>query len=100
MRSQSVLSTREIRVAVTTDTVPLAETVRFAFTAYVGRPTSGQWVTGAWKPTQLPTREWVAYVTVGPRGAAVLPVGEYAVWIDITDTSTEPVEPVATLTIV
>lgn len=99
MRSLPALSTREIRVAVTTDVTPLNDPVRFAFTSPSGQPAAGDWATGAWKPTQLPTREWVAYIRVGPAGDVALPAGEYVVWVSVTDATTAPVEPVATLVV-
>ena len=99
MRYRSVLATREIRVAVTADVSPVGDVVQFAFTNPNAQPVSGDWISGAWKTDQLPTREWVAYITVGPRGDIALPVGEYAVWISVTDSTTEPVEPVDVLTI-
>ena len=90
-----------VRVAVTATAPPNGDVVKFAFVDIDSRstqPVTGDWVTGTWEPTQLPTGEWVARCLIGA-GGKVLPVGMYAVWVWVVDSPTVPVKPVSTITI-
>jgi hypothetical protein len=59
-------------------------------------PATTGWRDGQWVTT--PTGLLLAAVLVGP-GALELPRAKYAVWIQVVDNPSNPVEPVDTLTI-
>lgn len=76
---------------------PTADPVSFAFTA-TGEPASGDWHNGVW--SQPVTGQFFAQCLVGPgTGGVPLPVGEYLVWVRITDNPEVPERPVGRLTI-
>ena len=67
---------------------PTGDTVRMAFTALTAQPAGTDWVTGTWGAGPLPGTWppiWLAGCLIGPNGDASLTVGEYQVWVQVTD---------------
>ena len=85
----SVLSTVDLHVAVTclapdgSQVDPTGGAVAFAILASGTRPTSGTtWLSGVWDVTGA---GFSASVLIGPAGSGALVVGEYDVFIQLTD---------------
>jgi hypothetical protein len=99
----SSLTLEQVQAAVQADSnglpyVPTSAAVAFAFLeSRLADPVSGDWKTGSWDVTRIGT--YVAQCKVGPGGAATLAVGEYYVWLRITDTTAgeTPIEPIGKL---
>lgn len=97
----SSLSKARVQAAVQADSDglpydPTGATVEFSFVEdKLANPSV--WNAGTWDVTRIGT--YVAQCNVGPGGAISLPVGEYYVWIRITDATAgeTPVEPIAKL---
>ena len=101
--SQSVLSTNYMQILVTTKYPstynPTADTVQFAFTPATYPETSPtSWATGTW--VTFPGPAYWAQCLVGPaNGGTALSLGNYQVWLRITDSPEVPVIQSCMLTI-
>lgn len=69
---------------------PTSDSVSLAFTLNGVNPVTGDWATGSWETWSNPTR-YFARCLVGPSGTKTLAVGEYSVWVKITDSPEVPV---------
>ncbi|MCI3277643.1 hypothetical protein [Streptomyces cylindrosporus] len=80
---------------------PTSDVVEFAFTTGIAKPASGDWKTGSWDGTEprAPDGAYLARCLVGPGGTVELPVGQYTMWIRITDNPEVPVIPFGLLRI-
>jgi hypothetical protein len=102
---QSSLSTEYVRYQVQATLnglpySPVQDTVQFAFLPIGQEPILTDWVTGSWETvTQYGMPQYNARCLVGPNGAAVLPKGQYVVWLRIADTPEVPVRNVGNLLI-
>jgi hypothetical protein len=77
---------------------PSSLTVKLAFMAAWGQPQSGDWKTGTWDTSTAPGI-YLAQCLVGPAGTVTLPVGDYAIWVQITGSPEVPVIQAGTLTV-
>jgi hypothetical protein len=70
-----------------------ADPVKLAFMPKGQKPAVTDWHTGSWLAAG------VAGLLIGAGTSVVLAIGSYDVWIDVTDTTEEPKEPVDVLII-
>ena len=94
MASMSVLATEYLHCKVVADDDPTGDVVQWAFldrgTQWPNETTT--WVDGGWKPGST-AQDAVARVLVGPEnGGHPLTVGQYRVWLRITDNPEVPVK--------
>ncbi len=76
----------------------MSATAEFAFTQAVD-PVSTDWHSGAWETAQSKA-PWVATILVGSGpGGVPLDLGDYLIWVRITDTPTKKILPAGTLRI-
>lgn len=101
----SVISLERVQAIISADSGglpynPTAATVEFAFLESArANPASGDWKTGSWDTTRIGT--YAAQCKVGSGGAVSLAIGEYYVWIRITDAASgeTPIIPIAKLVV-
>lgn len=107
MITRSVLDTRDVAIGPVTayngqgqPIDPSGDPVQLAFMPMPPGvdPGSGDWHTGSWATSPAGTR--FAQVLVGPaNGGVALPVGDYRIWLKVTDNPEVPVAPVDILRI-
>lgn len=85
----SRLSTEYLHVYVETDVDPRNDSVQFAFMSTDSEPSTGDWVSGSWD-SSVAASPYKARCLVGTGGKA-LGVGNYRVWVKISDSPEIPV---------
>jgi hypothetical protein len=75
---------------------PTNDTVQMAFTERYTDPVSGDWKTADW---EIVGSTYYARCLVGPGGTVTLTVGDYKVWVKITDNPEVPIKPAGVITI-
>jgi hypothetical protein len=92
-----VSSTEYLKVSVTADVTLSAQTVAIAIINARAHPTAPDWQPAAWTGTPGTTR--TAMILIGPTSSTVLTVGDYDVWIQVTDNPEIPTDPAGRLTV-
>lgn len=93
--SISVESREYIHVSVTADVTLDTQTVEFAFTLATTIDDTATWIPAEWEGAAGTTR--TARLLIGSGSANALSVGNYTVWVRITDLTEAPVRSAGTV---
>ncbi len=98
MISQLASSTQYVPVIVTAmGGDPTADVVAMAFTTGTD-PQPSDWQSASWDTSSaLGSNQYLAQCLVGPAGAIQLAVGQYAIWVKVTDNPEIPILPAGQL---
>jgi hypothetical protein len=75
---------------------PTGDAVQFAFIAEGTNPQAADWQTASWEAGGPP---YFARCLVGPAGTVSLLVGDYIIWVKISDSPETPIHPVDALVV-
>ena len=76
---------------------PTTDVVAMAFTTGAD-PQPGDWKTASWDTTTaLGSNQYLAQCLVGPGGTVQLAVGQYSIWVKVTDNPEIPILPAGQL---
>jgi len=99
--SISVLSTEYDRWAISAASDPRADVVELAYLTPGTEPTESDWHTASWEASTLVVDGVTCYVValLLGYGGLELEVGEWSVWVRVTDDPTIPVKPLGTIVV-